>query len=122
MQVFDTHAHLLSDAFDDDREQVIARIQAAGVCLCMEAGTTLEDSAQAVAQAEQYGFYTRQQAFILMRRRMRLRMCWSGLQCCCAIQNVRLWVKLGWITTMIFHREMSKSVFCRAVGSCNSAG
>ena len=56
MQVFDTHAHLLSDAFDDDREQVIARIQAAGVCLCMEAGTTLEDSAQAVAQAEQYGF------------------------------------------------------------------
>ena len=49
MQVFDTHAHLLSDAFDDDREQVIARIQAAGVCLCMEAGTTLEDSAQAVA-------------------------------------------------------------------------
>ena len=42
MQVFDTHAHLLSDAFDDDREQVIARIQAAGVCLCMEAGTTLE--------------------------------------------------------------------------------
>ena len=52
MQVFDTHAHLLSDAFDDDREQVIARIQAAGVCLCMEAGTTLEDSAQAVAQAE----------------------------------------------------------------------
>ena len=42
---------------------------------------------------------------------MRLRMCWSGLQCCCAIQNVRLWVKLGWITTMIFHREMSKSVF-----------
>ena len=40
MRVFDTHAHLLSDAFDDDREQVIARIQAAGVCLCMEAGTT----------------------------------------------------------------------------------
>lgn len=56
MQVFDTHAHLLSDAFDKDREQVIARIQAAGVCLCMEAGTTLEDSAKAVAQAEQYGF------------------------------------------------------------------
>lgn len=48
MQVFDTHAHLLSDAFDDDREQVIARIHAAGVCLCMEAGTTLEDSAKAV--------------------------------------------------------------------------
>ncbi len=56
MQVFDTHAHLLSDAFDDDREQVIARIHAAGVCLCMEAGTTLEDSAKAAAQAEQYDF------------------------------------------------------------------
>ena len=56
MQVCDALPHLLSDAFDDDREQVIARIHAAGVCLCMEAGTTLEDSAKAVAQAEQYGF------------------------------------------------------------------
>lgn len=56
MKVFDTHAHLLSDAFDEDREQVIARIQSAGVCLCMEAGTTLEDSAKAVEQSEQYDF------------------------------------------------------------------
>lgn len=56
MQLFDTHAHLLSDAFDEDRDEVIARIQAAGVCLCMEAGTTLEDSRHAVCQAETHAF------------------------------------------------------------------
>lgn len=56
MNVFDTHAHLLTDAFDEDREQVIARIHAAGVCLCMEAGTTLEDSEKAIEQARTHDF------------------------------------------------------------------
>lgn len=56
MQVFDTHAHLLSDAFDEDRDEVIARIHAAGVCLCMEAGTTLEDSQKAIEQAQAHEF------------------------------------------------------------------
>lgn len=56
MKVFDTHAHLLSDAFDEDRDEVIARIHTAGVCLCMEAGTTLADSERAIALADEHAF------------------------------------------------------------------
>ena len=39
MDIFDTHAHLLDDRFDEDREQLIASLPAQGVQLVMEACT-----------------------------------------------------------------------------------
>lgn len=53
--LFDTHAHLLAEQFDDDREQLIQRL-AGEVSLVLEAGTDEADSARALALAEQYGF------------------------------------------------------------------
>ena len=41
MDIFDTHAHLLDDRFDEDREQLIASLPAQGVKLVMEACTDL---------------------------------------------------------------------------------
>ena len=37
MQIFDTHAHLLSREFDADRPQVLREMQEKGVSLVMEA-------------------------------------------------------------------------------------
>ena len=41
MDIFDTHAHLLDDQFDEDREQLIASLADSGVKLVMEACTDL---------------------------------------------------------------------------------
>lgn len=41
MDIFDTHAHLLDDKFDEDREQLIASLSDSGVKLVMEACTDL---------------------------------------------------------------------------------
>ena len=41
MDIFDTHAHLLDERFDEDREQLIASLPAQGVKLVMEACTDL---------------------------------------------------------------------------------
>lgn len=37
MRIFDTHAHLLDEQFDEDREELIASLPAAGVAYVMEA-------------------------------------------------------------------------------------
>ena len=41
MEIFDTHAHLLDEKFDEDREALIASLSDSGVKLVMEAGTDL---------------------------------------------------------------------------------
>ena len=41
MDIFDTHAHLLDERFDEDREALIASLEEAGVRLVMEACTDL---------------------------------------------------------------------------------
>ena len=43
MQIFDTHAHLLSREFDADRPQVLREMQEKGVSLVMEACCTEKD-------------------------------------------------------------------------------
>lgn len=54
--VIDSHAHLHFDRFDEDRDAVIGRAQAAGVEEIVTIGTHLESSRQALALAEQYPF------------------------------------------------------------------
>jgi len=39
----DSHAHLEMDAFDSDREEVIARAEAAGLTAIITVGTTIPD-------------------------------------------------------------------------------
>lgn len=56
MRLFDTHAHLLSERFDEDREAVIMRLPQQGVIGLIEVGTTVADSEKAVRLAEQTGF------------------------------------------------------------------
>jgi TatD DNase family protein len=51
MALFDSHTHLESPRFDDDREQVIARAREAGVTRMVTCGSDLETSAQCVALA-----------------------------------------------------------------------
>lgn len=52
--MFDSHAHVAFDSFDEDREAVIARAGEAGVKGWLEVGTDLEQSQKAVALAQQY--------------------------------------------------------------------
>jgi TatD DNase family protein len=52
--MIDSHAHLDDPQFDDDRQLVIARSQAAGVQAIVCVGTTLESSRAALQLAETY--------------------------------------------------------------------
>ena len=54
--LFDTHAHMNADAFDQDREALLASYPGKGIGLIMNPGCSLEDSLQAVALAEKYPF------------------------------------------------------------------
>lgn len=51
--MYDSHAHVTDQAFDTDREQVLARAHAAGVIGWVEIGTDLATSRQAIAVAQQ---------------------------------------------------------------------
>ena len=52
--LFDTHAHLNDEAFDTDREELMASFAEAGVGLVMNAGCSLESSRDIVQMAEKY--------------------------------------------------------------------
>jgi TatD DNase family protein len=53
MRLFDTHAHLLSERFDADREVLISELPSRGLAGCIEVGTDLEFSDRAQRLAEQ---------------------------------------------------------------------
>lgn len=52
MRLFDTHAHLLSEKFDEDRDELIARLPQLGIAGMIEVGTTVSDSVKAIQLAE----------------------------------------------------------------------
>lgn len=52
MRLFDTHAHLLSEKFDEDRDALIARLPDLGIVGMIEVGTTVSDSVKAIELAE----------------------------------------------------------------------
>ena len=43
MYFIDSHSHLNSDAFDEDRDEVIARMKAAGMVAAMVVGCEMDD-------------------------------------------------------------------------------
>ena len=51
MTLFDTHAHLLSEQFDEDRAALIERLPSLGLAGLIEIGTTVEDSREAARLA-----------------------------------------------------------------------
>ena len=52
MRLFDTHAHLLSEKFDEDRDELIARLPQLGFTGMIEVGTTVSDSVEAIELAK----------------------------------------------------------------------
>lgn len=52
MRLFDTHAHLLSERFDDDRDELITGLPEVGMVGMIEVGCTVADSRRAIALAE----------------------------------------------------------------------
>ena len=54
--LFDTHAHLDADAFDEDREELIASLPEQGLSLVMNPGCDLASSRKAVEMAGRYDF------------------------------------------------------------------
>ena len=55
--IFDSHAHYDQKRFDDDRDQVISALAAAGVTRVMNAASDLPSSRDALALAEKYPFF-----------------------------------------------------------------
>ncbi len=54
MMLFDTHAHLNDEAFNQDREELLAGLPEKGIGLVMNAGCSLEASREVVEMARQY--------------------------------------------------------------------
>ena len=54
MQLFDTHAHLLDDRFDEDRDALIARIHDAGVVHVLECACKSADIEKVIALCDAY--------------------------------------------------------------------
>ena len=54
--LFDTHAHLNDEAFNEDRERLLAELPQKGVGLVMNVGCCLDSSRQAIALAETHPF------------------------------------------------------------------
>ncbi len=54
--IFDSHAHYDADAFDADREQVLAGLPAAGVCGVVQCATDPESIKMSLKLAEQFPF------------------------------------------------------------------
>lgn len=56
MEYFDTHMHLDDEKFDEDREEVIQKMQNAGVTKCLNMGCNIETSKKAVELSKKYDF------------------------------------------------------------------
>lgn len=56
LQLIDTHCHLYFDDFNEDREDVYARAQVAGIEKLVHIGIDLESTQKALAYAEKYDF------------------------------------------------------------------
>lgn len=56
MELFDSHAHLDDEKFEEDREIVIQQIKEAGVTKFISAGYSLEGSRKAIELANRYDF------------------------------------------------------------------
>lgn len=54
--IFDTHAHYDDDAFDEDREELLAGMQAAGVEYIVNVGASMASSERSLKLAEKYPF------------------------------------------------------------------
>ncbi len=52
--IFDSHAHYLSTAFDDDRDTLLTALFGGKVSGIIESGTTISDSREALALADRY--------------------------------------------------------------------
>lgn len=54
--IIDTHAHYEDMRFDEDREEVLAAMEGAGVGLIVEVGAGIQSTKDAVSLSEKYGF------------------------------------------------------------------
>ena len=55
-EIFDTHAHYDDHAFDEDREELIGSLKAAGVGRVVNIGSTVASCAECLSLAERYDF------------------------------------------------------------------
>lgn len=54
--IFDSHAHYDDEVFDEDREEVLKKIQAEGVGLVVDIGAHIESTKKAIELSEAYDF------------------------------------------------------------------
>lgn len=54
--IIDTHAHYDDQRFDEDREEVLASMEASGVGLIVDVGAGVDSTKSAIALSEQYDF------------------------------------------------------------------
>lgn len=54
--IIDTHAHYDDEQFDEDREEILGQMQAAGIGMIVDAGSTISSWDKIVKLTEQYPF------------------------------------------------------------------
>ncbi|QAT48799.1 TatD family deoxyribonuclease [Caproiciproducens sp. NJN-50] len=56
--IFDSHAHYDDEAFDTDRDELLASLPEKGVCHVVDCGADLPSSRAAIALAAKYGYFS----------------------------------------------------------------
>ena len=56
MEFFDSHCHLDDEKFDEDREEIIAKMKEENITKCVSAGYSLESSKRAIELGKKYKF------------------------------------------------------------------
>ena len=63
MEYFDTHIHLDDEKFNEDRAEVIQKMQNAGVTRCINMGCNIETSKKAIELSKNMTSYIQQLEF-----------------------------------------------------------
>ena len=56
MELFDSHAHLNDEKFDNDRDEIIKQIKKSGITRFITAGYNLSSSIKALELSQKYNF------------------------------------------------------------------
>ena len=62
--IFDTHAHYDDDAFDIDREELLASMEAGGIGTIVNSCASIDGLDNTIALMEKYRLFTERWAFI----------------------------------------------------------
>ena len=108
--IIDTHAHYDDEQFDEDREEILGKMQDAGIGMIMDAGSTILSWDKIVKLTEEYPFVYGRSAFIPTKSEILMKLSLQGWNVFLIKKRSRrseksVWIIIGIRKIMIFKKE-----------------